>query len=66
MILVSHLFGSERHGGYAAITLYKRAIKYWPFDLRLYVGLGQSFLLNKTKDQNPNWQMPEPLGEIVI
>ncbi len=50
----------------AAITLYKRAIKYWPFDLQLYVGLGQSFLLNKTKDQNPNWQMPEPLGEIVI
>jgi len=50
----------------AAISLYKRAIKYWPLDLRLYVGLGQSFLLNKTKDQNPNWQMPEPLGEIVI
>jgi glycosyltransferase involved in cell wall biosynthesis len=58
----------RRHEGNrsAAISLYKRAIKYWPFDLRLYVGLGQSFLLNKTKDQNPNWQMPEPLGEIVI
>jgi len=49
----------------AAISLYKRAIKYWPFDLRLYVGLGQSFLLNKTKDQNPNWQMPEPLADIL-
>lgn len=45
----------------AAICLYKRAIRYWPFDLRLYAGLVQGFLLNKTKDPNPDWKMPEPL-----
>jgi hypothetical protein len=47
-----------------AICLYKRAIKYWPFDLRLYCGLGQSMLLSKTKDPNPEWQMPGPWGKL--
>lgn len=50
----------------AAITLYKRAIKYWPLDLRLYWGLAQALLLAKNKDQMPNWQMPEPLSEILV
>ncbi len=30
----------------AAITLYKCAIKYWPVDLRLYLGLGLTLLLS--------------------
>ncbi|MCK4821093.1 glycosyltransferase family 2 protein [bacterium] len=47
----------------AAITLYKRAIRYWPLDLRLYLGLGRTLLLNKKNDPNPSRQMPEPLGE---
>jgi len=50
----------------AAITLYKRAIKYWPLDLRLYLGLAQALLLAKKKDQMPNWQMPELLSEILV
>lgn len=49
----------------AAITLYKRAIKYWPLDLRLYLGLAQALLLAKKKDQMPNWQMPEPLDNVL-
>jgi glycosyltransferase involved in cell wall biosynthesis len=49
-----------------AITLYKRAIRYWPVDLRLYLGIGQTLLLSRKNDPNPNWQMPEPLGEIAI
>ena len=46
----------------AAIHLYKRAIKYWPFDLRLYVGLVRSTFLSRRRDTIPNWQMPKPLG----
>lgn len=48
----------------AAITLYKRAIKYRPIDLRLYLGLGQTLLLSRKNDPSPDWQMPEPLFEI--
>lgn len=48
----------------AAITLYKRAIRYWPVDLRLYLGLARALLLNKKNDPNPGWQMPGPLPEI--
>jgi len=48
----------------AAIALYKRAIKYWPIDLRLYLGLGRTLLLSRKKDPNPRWQMPEPLSAI--
>jgi glycosyltransferase involved in cell wall biosynthesis len=57
----------RRHEGSrsAAITLYKRAIKYWPLDLRLYLGLAQALLLPKKKEQMPNWQMPEPLADIL-
>ena len=51
---------------YAALCLYKRAIRYWPFDLRLYLGLVRSLLLIKKNDQNPNWKMPEPLKRINI
>jgi len=49
----------------AAITLYKRAIRYWPADLRLYLGLVQTLLLSKKKDPSPDWQMPKPLGEPI-
>ena len=48
----------------AALFLYKRAIQYWPFDLRLYLGLTSSLLLNKKRDTSPNWQMPEALPNI--
>ncbi len=51
-------------GRSAAITLYKRAIRYWPIGIRLYLELTQTLLLNKKNDPNPSWQMPEPLSEI--
>lgn len=49
----------------AAIKLYKHAIRYWPYDLRLYLGLLKALLLNSSKDPESNWKMPEPLGDPV-
>ena len=49
----------------AALKLYGRAIKYRPFDVRLYFGFVGAALLNKDGDPEPNWQMPEPLGEPI-
>lgn len=48
----------------AALTLYKKAVKYNRYDVRLWAGLVQSFMLNKAKDPDPDWQMPRPLPEI--
>jgi len=48
----------------AALCLYRRAIKYWPLDLRLYLGLARSLLLSKKGDAGTDWQMPEDLQEI--
>ena len=42
----------------AAILLAKRAIYYYPLDLRLYYDLLRAYLLKPQKDQLPNWQMP--------
>jgi len=50
----------------AAITLYKRAIRYWPVDLRLYLGLCKTLLLNKKNDPNPDWKMPESLAKVEV
>jgi glycosyltransferase involved in cell wall biosynthesis len=44
----------------AALYLYKRAIKYWPTNFRLYMVLSKSYLTKK--DNLPDWQMPPPLG----
>jgi glycosyltransferase involved in cell wall biosynthesis len=65
---ISHAYrrAAERHrtGGYryAAIALYKKAIKYKPLDLRLYLGLSKTLFMNKNEDKCPSWQMPKPLG----
>jgi len=48
----------------AALTLYTRAISYWPFDLRLYPGLGRTLLLRARADTEPGWRMPDPLPRI--
>jgi len=45
----------------ASIYLYKKAIRYWPLDLRLYFGLMRAVFLKKSEDSKPDWQMPEPL-----
>jgi glycosyltransferase involved in cell wall biosynthesis len=46
----------------AAIKLFLRAIRFWPFDIRLYIELTESFLLNRKKDKKPDWQFPQPLS----
>ena len=45
----------------AALCLYKKAIRYYPFDIRLYSGFLKSCLLKKTEDKLPDWKMPKPL-----
>jgi len=42
----------------AAILLAKKAIYYYPLDLRLYYDLLRAYLLKPQKDQLPNWQLP--------
>ena len=49
----------------AALALYKRAIRHWPYDLRLYLGFLRTLLLSSRKDQEPNWKMPEPLVDPI-
>jgi len=49
-----------------AIGLYKRAIKYWPLDVRLYPALVSSLLLDGKKDPCPEWVMPSGLRDIEL
>lgn len=46
----------------AAIFLYGRAIKYYPLDLRLYLDMLKSLMLERGNDRLPEWKMQEPLG----
>jgi glycosyltransferase involved in cell wall biosynthesis len=48
----------------AALCLYLQAVRYYPFDVRLYGGLIAAFLMNPKKDKNPQWMMPPPLPRI--
>lgn len=48
----------------AAISLYLEAIRYNPFDVRLYGGLTAAFLTNPKKDNHPEWMMPPPLPKL--
>jgi hypothetical protein len=50
----------------ASLLLYKRAIWYWPYDIRLYFGFLRTLLLSKKADPEPNWKMPEPLPGIRL
>jgi glycosyltransferase involved in cell wall biosynthesis len=65
---IGHVYrrAAERHrkGGYrrAAIKLFKQAMHYQPFDLRLYIGLFKVLLISKAKDKEPRWSLPKPLG----
>jgi glycosyltransferase involved in cell wall biosynthesis len=47
----------------AALKLYGRAIKYRPFDIRLYFGYMRAALLSKADDLEPEWQMPDAMSE---
>lgn len=48
----------------AALSLYRRALSYWPYDIRLYAALIGTMCLNKRKDPAPSWRMPEPLPDM--
>ncbi|MEJ2701037.1 MAG: glycosyltransferase family 2 protein [Sedimentisphaerales bacterium] len=54
---------AKKHERSAALKLYARAIKYWPFDLRLYGGYAKVAFFDKAADRKPDWQMPQLLGE---
>ncbi len=51
----------KRNARAASIVLLIRAIRYYPFDIRLYFDLLKSLLLSRKNDPNPNWKMPGPL-----
>lgn len=54
-------------GRKASIILLICAIRYYPFDIRLYSDLLKCFLLSKKDDPKPNWKMPGPLPlEIIV
>ncbi len=59
---------AKRHmeAGYrkASICLYKRAIRYNPFDVRLYGGLVKSLKMDELKEPASEWSMPGELGKV--
>jgi glycosyltransferase involved in cell wall biosynthesis len=55
---------SRRGHRKAAVSLLKKAIRYYPFDLQYYHEFLKALFLNKKKDKMPDWQMPEPLPDI--
>jgi glycosyltransferase involved in cell wall biosynthesis len=46
----------------AALIMYKKAIGYYPADMRLYPGLLKTLCINKNNDKMPNWQIPPSLS----
>ena len=46
----------------ASLVMYKKAIGYYPADIRLYPGLLRALCINKNNDKMPNWQMLSPLS----
>jgi glycosyltransferase involved in cell wall biosynthesis len=47
----------------ASIALLRRALSYYPFDLRLYFNLLMAVLLNPRHDKFPDWRLPAPLSK---
>jgi hypothetical protein len=64
---ISHLYRSlalkhyEKGNRKASIALFKKALYYMPFDVRLYVNLFRAFLLNPANDKMSDWQLPPAL-----
>lgn len=54
---IAHSLGNKD----AAISLFKKAISYYPLDFRLYLDMLRALFLSKKKDKLPDWQMPKPL-----
>ncbi len=45
----------------AALSIIKRAIRYFPFDLHYYRELLSYLMMSRHEDPESNWQMPQPL-----
>ena len=58
-------FSRRKGSKMAALKLYRHAVRYWPYDVRLYWGLLKTWFLNSAEDAEPNWAMPQPLGNPV-
>ncbi len=58
---ISMALGGKR----AAVSFFKKAIRYHPADLRLYVNLIQSLLKNMPTESAPHWEIPEPLAPYI-
>ncbi|MCK4999724.1 MAG: hypothetical protein KAS23_09320, partial [Anaerohalosphaera sp.] len=48
----------------AAMILFKKAIKYWPLDTRLYAGFVRA-CIDKSRDHKTDWKMPEKLNDSI-
>ena len=52
---------------HVAMVFFKKGIRYYPLDWRLYLDLLKAILLSRKNDKLPNWQMPGPLPtEITV
>ena len=49
----------------AAILLFRKAISYYPFDIRLYFDILRAWCQSKKQDKKPDWQMPEALPSYI-
>ncbi len=49
----------------AALSWYRRAISYWPYDLRLYPGWLSMLLRSNRDDGEPEWTIPAALRDPV-
>lgn len=47
----------------ACVFLFEKAIKYWPFDVRLYPALLKAIMLDTTTDVEPEWKMLKSLAK---
>jgi glycosyltransferase involved in cell wall biosynthesis len=64
---ISHAYRSVAKRHYemkhrkASVYLYKQALRYCPYDIRLFLDLAKSVSIGKADDSLPDWRMPDPL-----
>lgn len=49
----------------AAVELFKKAVRFYPYSLKNYRWLLKALLLSRKNDKLPSWQMPEPLPPCI-
>jgi glycosyltransferase involved in cell wall biosynthesis len=49
----------------AAVSLLKKAIAYYPFELQYYLEFIKAMFIDRKKDEIPNWQMLKPLPDYI-